>query len=93
MSFSFTVRGATKALTLAAVAAEMSKVVEVQPAHGRDEPAVNATAEAYVGLLPENADRDVVVSVNGWLQYTGPADAPEILSANLTVNTHYADRE
>lgn len=39
MSFSFTVRGATAALALAAVA---------------------ATAGAYVGLLPEDADRDVI---------------------------------
>lgn len=93
MSFSFTARGATAALALAAVAAEMAKVVEAQPIHKHDAEAVQKVAEHYAGLLPQDAARDVVIACNGYLSWSGSDAAPEFTSANVGVNARFIDRE
>ena len=93
MRFSFNVRGATVALALAAVAAEMAKVVEAQPIHKHAAEPVQKTAELYAGLLPEDAERDVVISGNGWLGWNGSDAAPEFTQVNIGVNVRYIDRE
>lgn len=56
MSFSFTARGATVALALAAVAAEMAKVVEAQPIHKHD--AAPEFTSANVGVNARFIDRE-----------------------------------
>ena len=93
MSFSFTARGATAALALAAVAAEMAKVVEAQPIHKHDAEAVAATAGAYVGLLPEDETRDVIVACHGYVEYQGTDAAPEFVGVNVGVNARLIARE
>jgi len=66
MSFSFGVKGASKALALAAVAAKLDEVVASQPAHEADRAQITATVETYVGMLPEaDAGQEVTVNVNG----------------------------
>lgn len=65
MSYSFSVRAATKAAALAKIVAELDKVVAAQPVHAADRPQAQAAAEAFVGLLPVDESRDVNVSVNG----------------------------
>lgn len=93
MSFSFTARGATVAPALAAVAAEMAKVVEAQPIHKHDAEAVQKTAEAYAGLLPEDDTRDVVVACHGYVEYRGTDAEPEFVGVNVGVNARLLDRE
>lgn len=93
MSFSFTVRGATAALALAAVAAEMAKTVEAQPIHAHDAEAVKATAETFVGLLPQDEARDVVVACHGYVEYHGGDTAPEFVGVNVGVNARLINRE
>lgn len=93
MSFSFQVRGATVAIALAAVSAEMAKVVEAQPIHKHDAEAVNAAAEAYAGLLPDDAERDVVIACNGYLSWEGPEAEPKFVGVNVGVNARLIDRE
>lgn len=93
MSFSFTVRGATAALALAAVAAEMAKVVEVQPVHKHDAEAVQKTAELYAGLLPEDAERDVVLACHGYVEYHNTDAEPEFVGVNVGVNARLLAKE
>jgi hypothetical protein len=71
MSYSFTVRAATKTEALAKVAAELDKVVSAQPDHSVDRDKALAAATAFVEVLADDADRDVVASVNGWLNWNG----------------------
>ena len=65
MSYSFTITAANKALALAAVAAQLDAVVAAQPSHEVDRLQAQQTAELFVGLLPDDAERDVRVSMNG----------------------------
>lgn len=69
MSYSFTIRAANKAEALAKIAAELDKVVASQPDHAADRDQALATATAFVGLLADDDTRDVVASVNGWLNW------------------------
>lgn len=91
MSFSFTARGATVAL--AAVSAEMAKVVEVQPIHKHDAEAVQKTAEAYAALLPEDEGRDVVIACHGYVEYQGTDAEPQFVGVNVGVNARLINRE
>jgi len=71
MSYSFSIVAATKALALVAVAAEFDKVVASQPIHARDREAVLKNADAVVSLLADDDTKDVAVSCNGYVSWTG----------------------
>lgn len=78
MSYSFNVRGATKALALAAIAAKLDETVAAQPIHAADRQAAEETAKTFVAMLGEPADgQEVSVSVNGYAsRYGVEPDAP-----------------
>lgn len=65
MSYSFTVRGSTRAEVRFLVAAELDKVVEAQPVHAADRVAAEEVANTFISLVPEDADKDFVVSMHG----------------------------
>lgn len=65
MSYSFSVRGASKVAALALVAEKLAAVVESQPTHSIDVAAASAAVESFVALLPDDDSRDVAISVNG----------------------------
>lgn len=65
MSYSFQVRGSTKAEVVEKVKAEMARVVVAQPVHAADQAQAVAAAESFVALLADDADYDVCVSVHG----------------------------
>ncbi|MEO8804625.1 MAG: hypothetical protein ABI433_00970 [Burkholderiaceae bacterium] len=65
MSYSFSVRAATKAELKVKIAAELDKVVAGQPAHARDRVQAQAAADAFVDVIDADETRDVVVTVNG----------------------------
>lgn len=87
MSYSFSAKGNTKAETIAAVAAELDKVVTSQPVHAADRDQALAVATAFVNLLPEDADKDVSISVSGSLGWTGTYPASHVVS-NAQVNVY-----
>lgn len=93
MSFSFTVRAATTALALAAVAVELDKVVAAQPAHAHDAEAVKETAARYASLLSEDAEKDVVIACNGWAEWQGTDAEPHFVGVNVGVNVRHLARE
>jgi hypothetical protein len=77
MSYSFTVKAATKDDAKAAVEAAFDNVVAQQPIHARDKAAALANASAVIDLLMDvPADKHVSVSVNGYVGWMLGDDQP-----------------
>ena len=94
MSYSFSVRGATKAEVLVKVRDELVKVVAAQANHKDDCDQAHEVAELFVNLLADDPDRDVVVSVNGSLGWTLDADQkPRYSNASVGVQAYLTTRE
>lgn len=75
MSYSFSIKAASKAEALVAVAAEFDKVVASQEVHKADKDLAMKHAEAVVGFLPDDPVREVAVSCNGYLSWSAlPAE-------------------
>lgn len=87
MSYSFNVKALTKAVALQLVAAKLDEVVAQQPVHAADRQQALDAATAFVGLLPEDETREVVVSVSGYLsgQWSG-SDLAQLSGASVSVN-------
>ncbi len=93
MSYSFSVRGATKAAALEVFAAEFAKVVAQQASHARDEGLANSQAKAFAELLTDDASKDVEIRVSGSLG--GPwsdGDYTAITHAGCSVSAGLVDR-
>lgn len=71
MSYSFTVRAATKAEVLEKVDHELAAVVRNQQPHEADHLQAAAAAKAFVDLLADDLSYDVQCSVNGSLWSQG----------------------
>lgn len=93
MSYSFQVKGATKALALAAAALAMADVVKCQPIHASDERPALAAAETFVNILPDDESKDVAISMNGYLSWQGEHTDPQFVGAAVTVNASLIARE
>lgn len=93
MSYSFTVRAASKALAKQAVAAKLAEVAHQQACHERDKAQAQAAADAFVDLLSDQPGKDVVVNMSGYLSgvWQG-SDVESISSANLQVSASLAGR-
>ena len=91
MSYSFNVKGATKAVALAAVIAELDKVVANQPIHAADRAQAQAAAEAFVGILPDaDESQEFHVSAAGWVSWT---PGPTVMAANVSVTASLKAKE
>ena len=87
MSYSFSARGATKADVIAKVSAELDKVVVSQPIHAADRAQAQAAVEAFVAVIPENADgKDFYVSVSGSVGWSGNLGAADCTITSASVN-------
>jgi len=64
MSYSFSVRAATKAQALAAVTDKFAEVVLAQPVHAGDQQQALGCATVFIDLLMDDG-QDVLVSMNG----------------------------
>jgi hypothetical protein len=89
MSYSFSVRAATKDEAIAKVGEEFEKVVNAQPIHAKDRDAVETAAENIVAVLKNDDTRDVTVSVSGSLSWT---EGDQVSYANLSINAGFAER-
>lgn len=93
MSFSFTVKAATKALVKEKVASELDSVVRDQPSHSQDRPLIQSACEAYVDLLSDDDEKDIELRCNGSLSGTWVANEVTNLSgANLSVSAYFQTR-
>lgn len=95
MSYSFTILAATKSLALAAVASKLDEVVAQQPSHEVDRAQAQQAAELFVGLLPDDAERDVRVSMNGSVGGTWSSDnrVAALSSVAVGVGAYLVQRE
>lgn len=89
MSYSFSIRAASKAEAVTMVAAKMAEVVAAQPVHAEDQGQAIGTAEAFIELLEADETKDVAVSMNGsiWKAETG------VRSTSVTVNANLVEKE
>lgn len=90
MSYSFSVRAATKAAAKAAVAAQFDSMVHVQPVHAADRPMAQAAAGAFVDLLHEDESKDVIVCVSGSLGWQGEG---QFTSTNVSASAYLTIKE
>jgi hypothetical protein len=87
MSYSFTVKAATKADAKKAVASQLEAVVAGQPIHKADLDAALVSAKAFIDVLGEPHEGDeVVVSVNGSLSWNSDQANEDFIAANITVS-------
>jgi hypothetical protein len=84
MSYSFTVREATKDAAVTAVDAELKKVLAGQPVHAKDKAQALAAAESFIGLLDPEESQSVVVSMNGSIS----TNAAGVTNASVSVQAY-----
>ena len=88
MSYSFSVKGSTKAEALDLVAQNLDEIVASQPIHEHDRPEAQGAVEAFIGLLPNDENMDVSVSVTGSIM----SRDEKPYSVSLSVSAYLADR-
>ncbi|MES2972372.1 MAG: hypothetical protein V4757_02130 [Pseudomonadota bacterium] len=93
MSYSFNVRGTTKAIAKQLIATALAGVVAQQPVHAADVKPAQAAADAQIDLLQNDESKDVVVYVSGSLGWNGPMEDANFSSANVSVNAGLQPRE
>jgi hypothetical protein len=81
MSYSFGVKARNKATAKYAVANKLAEIVTQQNVHARDMAAIQDNANAVIDLLADDDTKDVAVSCNGYVSWSG---SPEQSSAPLT---------
>lgn len=88
MSYSFTVRAATKQEAKAKVREEFLKVVTDQVCHRRDCDDAVVAAYHFIDLLTDNGSKDVFVQMCGSLNgvWSGSADVTRIEGASININ-------
>jgi hypothetical protein len=86
MSYSFTVRAATKLEAKAKVAAELSNVLNLQPTHVVDIAAAQAAAYAFIDLVGDDETKDLQVAVNGSVGWVHRSEPVIYTQASVGVN-------
>lgn len=95
MSYSFSLRAATKAEAKEKIAVQMATIVEQQPVHAKDVDQAKATANAFVDMLQDDESRDVMVHMNGSVGWTGDLGTESCLisSAGVGVSASLTTKE
>ncbi len=89
MSYSFSVRAATKAGLGVKIQEELEKVVASQPIHGADTGQALTASWSIFSLLSDNPARDIVASVSGSISKSEAG----FQQVSLNLNFSFADRE
>jgi hypothetical protein len=94
MSYSFNIRAASKAAAKAAVAAKMAEVVQNQPSHAHDQAQTLAAANAFIDLVADDDKKDLSVSVNGSVGWSGNFGVDHVFTGvGVGVSVYYVTRE
>ena len=91
MSYSFTVRAATKSDALKAAAAQFDQVCSSQPIHERDRAQALQTVAAMAELVTIPEGKDLSLSVSGWASWPG-VETATLTAASVTVTAGLADK-
>lgn len=94
MSYSFSVKAATKDAAKVAVAEAFDKVVEQQPIHARDKAAALANASAAIDMLSEEArdGKAISVSLSGyvsWIETLRQDGSNPLTTASISANASF----
>ncbi len=92
MSYSFTVRAATKAEASLKVADEFAKIVVSQPTHEADQKQAQAVADAFINILEDVEDKDISVSMSGSLGWNG-VNPTTFTRASVNINASLVIKE
>ena len=89
MSYSFSVKAATKAELGTKIQEELAKVVASQPIHAADTGQALTAAWSIFSLLPDDPARDITASISGsiWKNEAG------FQSVSLNLNFGFAARD
>jgi len=90
MSYSFQIRAATKADAKEKVAIQMAAIVQQQVVHAVDAEQARAAANAFIDVIDGDENRDVVVSMNGSVSWSGDS---LITSAAVSVTAYLSAKE
>lgn len=94
MSYSFNVRAGTKAEAKALVASKLAEVVATQPSHERDQAQANAAAASFIDCLDDDDARDIAVTVNGSVGWSGAWGTDHLVtSAGVSVSAYFVAKE
>lgn len=95
MSYSFVIKAASAALALAAVEAKFDEIVASQPIHANDKAQVLANAKSAIDFIAVDETRDVSVSVNGYLSWSGNTEEEghKFTSASFSASASLCPRE
>jgi hypothetical protein len=87
MSYSFSIKAATKDAAKNAVVAKFQEMVlPTQPIHHRDAAAIYANANAVIDLLADDDTKDVAVSCNGYVSWVVHGDVTEVPLNSVSVS-------
>lgn len=91
MSYSFSVKGATKQEVKDLAFTELTRICEQQPEHAADATGAFAAVTAYVEALTNDQSEhdDITVNVNGSV---GWRSDKEIISAGISIAVHYTPK-
>jgi hypothetical protein len=94
VSYSFSLKAASKELAAIMVRDQLVQVCQHQPVHTKDCDQAQAAAEAMIAILPDDPAKDVGVSVSGWLSWEGADKASRTFTgANVNVTVGLQARE
>lgn len=86
MSYSFSFSAANKHEAKAKASAEFERVVQQQPVHRNDHKQALAATEAFIDVLPNPINDEVVnVTVYGSVTWRGHQDQGDIVNASVSV--------
>jgi hypothetical protein len=86
VSYSFSVKGATKAEVIQAANDQFDKVVNGQPVHAADMPAAMTAAQGFVNTLMDDANCDTTLSVSGSVYSTSEG----VRQASISINAQFS---
>jgi len=89
MSYSFSVRAASKAEAVTAAEQKFDTVVEGQPIHAKDRKAAMTAVQNVVDVLHDDTSRDINVAVSGYVSW---GENEEISTASVSVTANFANR-
>lgn len=93
MSYSFSVKEATKEATIDAVYEQLNRIAERDPIHRADVHAAMTAAAAFINTLSDEPTMDIAVSMSGSVSWTGRQGEPQpITSVGTSISVSQASR-
>lgn len=94
MSYSFSVKAATRDGAKQQVADKLAEVLAGQPSHASDVKQAQAAADAFIDLLGEDDSKEVLVNMSGSLSWEWiDGTVTKITGANINVSAWLAQKK